>query len=331
MKIYTDKDASLEPLQNMTIAVLGYGNQGRAQALNMRDQGLTVVVGNRDDKYRKQAIEDGFICMEIKDAARAGDILFILTTDESQPLIWEREIAPGIDSGNALVWASGYNVGFNLIVPPTENDVMMVAPRMPGTMVRTLFENGTGAMAQVAVHRDISGRAWEKMMALAKGIGATRGGVFESSFREEAEIDLFAEQIVWPGLCGWIEECFKLGVDQGFPPELMVLELYAAGETAGIMKLMGEHGFYKSMTFHSTTSQYGTLSRTPQMLNQENRDRMLELFKRDIRGGAFSQEWKREQEEGSKTLKELRNKALESPMSRAEESVIPLVQKAQRV
>ena len=249
MKIYTDKDASLEPMADRTIAVLGYGNQGRAQALNMRDQGLTVVVGNRDDEYGKQAIEDGFVCTNIQEAARSGDVLFILTTDESQPLIWEREIASMIEPGDTLVWASGYNVGFSLIVPPAENDVVMVAPRMPGTMVRTLFEKGKGAMAQVAVHQDVSGRAWEKMMALAKGIGATRGGVFESSFREEAEIDLFAEQVVWPGVVGWIEECFKLGVDQGFPAELMVLELYASGEPSEIMGLMAEHGFYKQMSF----------------------------------------------------------------------------------
>ena len=328
MKIYTDKDASLEPLADRTIAVLGYGNQGRAQALNMRDQGLNVVVGNRDDEYGKQAIEDGFVCTNIQEAARAGDVLLILTTDESQPLIWEREIASMIKPGDTLVWASGYNVGFGLIVPPAENDVVMVAPRMPGTMVRTLFEKGKGAMAQVAVHQDVSGRAWEKMMALAKGIGATRAGVFESSFREEAEIDLFAEQVVWPGVVGWIEECFKLGVEQGFPAELMVLELYASGEPSEIMGLMAEHGFYKQMSFHSTTSQYGTLSRTPQLLNDENRARMRKLFERDIRGGAFAQEWKREQERGAKTLEALRNEALESPMSRAEESVIALVQKA---
>ena len=328
MKIYTEKDASLEPLEEKTIAVLGYGNQGRAQALNMRDQGLKVVVGNRDDQYAKQAIEDGFACAGIRETAQASDVLFILTTDESQPLIWEREIASGIEPSNTLVWASGYNVGFGLIVPPPENDVVMVAPRMPGTMVRTLFEKGKGTMAQVAVHQDVSGRAWETMMALAKGIGATRGGVFESSFREEAEIDLFAEQIVWPGVVGWIEECFKLGVEEGFPPELMVLELYASGEPSEILGLMAKNGFYKQMSFHSTTSQYGTLTRTPGVLNDENRARMRELFKRDIRNGAFAEEWKREQRGGSKTLEKLRTEALESPMSRAEESVIALVQKA---
>ena len=166
------------------------------------------------------------------------------------------------------------------------------------------------------------------MTTIAKVIGTTRGGVFESSFREEAEIDLFAEQVVWPGLVGWIEECFKLGVEKDFPPELMILELYASGEPAEIMELMAKNGFYKQMVFHSTTSQYGTLSRTPSMLNDENRSRMRELLERDIQGGAFAEEWKREQEGGSKTLTRLRQEALESPMSRAEEAVIALVQKA---
>ena len=327
MKIYTDDDASLDPLAGKTAAILGYGNQGQAQALNLRESGVSVVVGNRRDSYFEQARADGFEPIAILEAASAADFLFVLTTDESQPLIWDAQIAPGLAAGKTVVWASGYNVGYELIEPPADVDVVLVAPRMTGNMVRTLFERGKGAMAQVAVHQDASGEAWARMMAIARGIGATRVGVFESSFREEAELDLFAEQVVWSGLEAWLEECFRLGVEHGFSPELMVLELYASGEASEILGLMARNGFYKQMTHHSTTSQYGTLSRAPRMLNDENRARMREFLVNDIKGGAFVREWSQEQATGSATLARLQKEALNSAMSRAEETVISLVQK----
>lgn len=328
MKIYTDADASLEPLAGKTATILGYGNQGRAQALNLRDSGVKVVVGNRPDKYFEQAQADGFEPLPLLEAAQAGDLLFILTTDESQPLIWDEQIAPGVTAGKTLVWASGYNVGYGLINLSPEVDVVMVAPRMTGNMVRLLFERGKGAMVQVAVHQDASGEAWARMMAVAKGIGATRGGVFESSFREEAELDLFAEQVVWSGLVAWLEECFKLGTELGFSPELMVLELYASGEASEILGMMAKNGFYKQMTHHSTTSQYGTLSRARHILNDEIRARMRESLVKDIKGGAFVEEWSREQAAGSTLLAKLKEAALSNAMSRAEEAVIALVQRA---
>ncbi len=331
MKIYTDNDSSLEPLDGQTIAILGYGNQGRAQALNLRDSGLKVVVGNQQDSYREQAVADGFEPMTIARAAAAADVLIILTTDESQPLIWEDQIAPGISAGNTLVWASGYNVGYGLITPTPDVDVVLVAPRMTGNFVRTYFEQGRGAVAQVAVHQDASGEAWARMMAVAKGIGATWAGVFESSFREEAELDLFAEQVVWAGLVAWFEECFKLCVEQGFSPELMVMELYGSGEASEILGMMARNGFYKQMTHHSTTSQYGTLSRAPRLLNDEIRAKMREILVDDIKGGAFTQEWRQEQAGGSKTLARLKEEALQNAMSEAEEEVIPLMQRANRL
>ena len=327
MKIFTDSDASLEPLAGKTAAILGYGNQGQAQALNLRDSGVSVLVGNRQDKYLEQARADGFEPMTIPEAAAAGDYLFVLTTDESQPEIWEAQIAPGLGAGNTLVWASGYNVGYDLIAPPPNVDVVMVAPRMTGNMVRSLFERGKGAMAQVAVHQDASGEAWARMMAVARGIGATRVGVFESTFREEAELDLFAEQVVWAGLVAWFEECYKLGVEHGFSPELMVLELYASGEASEILGLMAQNGFYKQMTHHSTTSQYGTLSRAPHLLNDEIRAKMRQSLVGDIKGGAFAREWSQEQTGGAQVLADLKKRALDNAMSRAEDEVLPLVQK----
>lgn len=328
MKVYTEIDASLEPLAGKTAAILGYGNQGRAQALNLRDSGVNVIVGNRQDSYAKQARADGFEPMPILTAAAAADFLFILTTDESQPLIWNEQIAPGLSAGNTLVWASGYNVGYNLVKPPPDVDVVMVAPRMTGNYVRILFEHGKGAMAQVAIHQDATGQAWARMMAVAKGIGATRGGVFESSFREEAELDLFAEQVIWAGLVAWFEECFKLGVEQGFSPELMVLELYASGEAAEILGMMAQNGFYKQMANHSTTSQYGTLTRSRNLLNDEIKSKMRHNLVEDIKGGAFAREWSNEQAGGSKKLATLKSAAMANPMSQAEARIISLVQQA---
>ena len=328
MKLLKDQDATLEPLKGKTVAVLGYGNQGRAQALNLRDSGVQVIVGNRDDAYRQQAIADGFQPRSIREAAEAGDFLLILTTDESQPVIWNEHIAPGVRAGKTLVWASGYNVGYGLVPLSADVDVVMVAPRMTGNMVRQLYLQGKGAIAQFAVQQDASGRARERVLALCKGIGLTRGGVFESSFREEAELDLFAEQVIWAGLTAWFVECFDIGVANGFSPELMVMELYASGEAGEILGAMARNGFFKQMSHHSTTSQYGTLSRGPKFITEEMRQRAREILRRDIKGGAFVKEWSQEQASGSARLDSLRRQALAHPMSLAEDHVIRAIQSA---
>ena len=328
MQLLKDQDANLKALTDKTVAVLGYGNQGRAQALNLRDSGIAVVVGNRNDAYRDRARVDGFEVLQVSEASARGEVLLVLTTDESQPLIWDEQIAPGIQAGNTLVWASGYNIGYDLIQPPAGVDVMMVAPRMTGDMVRTLFKLGKGAIAQFAVHQDATGSARETTLALCKGIGLTRGGVFESSFREEAELDLFAEQVIWAGLTAWFVECFEMGVESGFSPELMVMELYASGEASEILGHMAHRGFFRQMALHSTTSQYGTLSRGPDLILEGMKRRARELLERDIKQGAFVREWSEEQSEGSKRLTELREQALAHPMSVAEQEVIRQIQAA---
>jgi ketol-acid reductoisomerase len=328
MKLLKDDDASLAPLQGKTVAVIGYGNQGRAQALNLRDSGISVIVGNRDDDYRQRAVQDGFRPVTIPEAAAAGDFLLMLTTDESQPAIWGKQVAPGLRPGKTAVWASGYNVGYGLIKPPPDVDVLMVAPRMTGNMVRALYEHGKGAVAQFAVHQDASGHARERVLALCKGMGLTRGGVFESSFREEAELDLYAEQVVWAGLTAWFVACFEIGVEHGFSPELMVMELYASGEASEILGMMAKNGFFRQMTCHSTTSQYGTLTRGPRLISEEMKQKAREFLTRDIKGGAFAREWSNEQAGGSARLEALRRQALAHPMSQAEMAVIRMVQSA---
>ena len=325
MKLLKDADAPIAPIKNRTVAVIGYGNQGRAQACNLRDSGIRVVVGNRDDSYRQTAIDDGFDVRSIPDAAAAGDILLILTTDESQPLIWDDQIAPGLDPNNVLVWASGYNIAYDLIKPPASVDVVMVAPRMTGNMVRQLYQRGRGAVAQFAVHHDASGEARDVALAICHAIGATRVGAFESTFREEAELDLFAEQVVWAGLTAWFKTCFELGIEAGFSPELMVMELYASGEAAEIMQHMAQNGFFRQLQFHSTTSQYGTLSRGPSLIPDAMRQRAREIFQSGIRDGSFAREWSDEQSSGSQRLQDLTAEAMQHPMSITEEKVIAMM------
>jgi ketol-acid reductoisomerase len=204
----------------------------------------------------------------------------------------------------------------------------MVAPRMTGAMVRKLYERGKGAIAQFAVHQDASGSASQTTLALCKGIGLTRGGVFESSFREEAELDLFAEQVVWAGLTAWFLECFEIGVEAGFSPELMVMELYASGEASEILGHMAKNGFFRQMRLHSTTSQYGTLSRGPGLIAEETKQKARAILKDDIKGGAFVREWSEEQARGSTRLRALMEKALSHAMSAAETETIREIQEA---
>lgn len=328
MKLYKEQDATLEPLKSKTVAVLGYGNQGRAQALNLRDNGVKVIIGNRDDEYRQQAIEEGFEPVEIPEAAAAGDILLVLTTDECMPIIWDDQIAPGIEDGNTLCWGSGYNITYEYITPPPSANAIMIAPIMPGPVVRTRFKQGQGVLSQFAVENDVTGDAREIALALCKGMGLTRAGVYESSFQGEAHLNLFTEQVIWAGLSAWMVYCYELAVEQGFPPEEVIMVLYASTENAEIMKLMAEEGFYKQMTSHSTTSQYGTLTRGPKLINDAMKAQAHHNLVNDIMGGKFAKEWT-EDKEAPKRLEELRAKSLAHPMSIAEDGVLEMIRKAQ--
>lgn len=326
MQLLKDRDVSLAPLTGKTVAVLGYGNQGRAQALNLRDSGVQVIVGNRHDEYRDQAIADGFEPMDLPLAAKAADILLVLTTDECMPDIWESQIAPGIDSGNTLCWGSGYNVGYGLIHPPKDTNWIMIAPIMTGNVVRTRFTEGRGVIGQFAVENNFTGNARDITLALCKGMGLTREGIFESSFRGEAELNLFTEQVVWAGLTSWLVFCYELAVEQGYSPEHVIMVLYASTESSEIFRLMAELGFFKQMKFHSTTSQYGTLTRGEALLNEEVKGRARNFFVQDIRNGAFVEEWSKRNVEATKRLEQLKQKYLAHPMSVAEDRVIQMIQ-----
>ena len=278
------------------------------------------------EQDRTTQLADGFTTYDIASAAAMADVLLILTTDESQAGIWQQQVLPGVQAGNTLVWASGYNVAYGLLEIPAGVDAVMVAPRMMGNIVRELFLEGKGAMAEVGVHTDATGTALATTLALAKAMGLLRGGSIESSLKGEAALDLFAEQVYMPVMCKWIETCFELGVEMGFAPEKMVVELYASLEMSKIFQLMGRNGIYKQMAHHSTTSQYGTFSRasryfTPEVLAHFKKT-ATDTFTNDIAGGDFVDEWTHGGDAVTAKLAALMKEKLAHPMSLVEDKVL---------
>jgi ketol-acid reductoisomerase len=318
MKAHYDNDARLDILRDKTIGIIGYGNQGRAQALNLRDSGLNVLVGSIRDESAQRAEADGFTVVSIAETVERAEVLALLIPDEVQHRVYEEAIGKKLRAGQVLDFAHGYNIHFGLIVPPRDVDVIMVAPRMIGTMVRESFTQGSGAPAFVAVHQNSSGHALETALALARGIGATRAGALETTFAQETELDLFQEQGLWPMLVRTMLVAFEVLVAKGFPPEMVALEMYGSGEAAEIFREMGRVGFFKQMRFHSQTSQYGTLSRAEALPLAGEIRALMEQALAGIRNGQFAGEWAREQAAGYPRFTELREAADSHPLTKAE-------------
>jgi ketol-acid reductoisomerase len=319
--IYHDEDASLEPLADATIAIIGYGNQGRSQALNLRDSGLRVIVGNIPDASFEQAGRDGFAPVTIAEACRAADVILLLTPDEVMPGVYAEQVAPHLEAGDVLDFAHGYNIAFGLIVPPPTVDVVLVAPRMIGLGVRDTYVAGTGFPSVVGVHQDASGSARARMLALAKGMGSTRAGCIEMSMLEEATLDLFTEQAFGPAFGRVMMTAMETLVDAGFPPEVVLLELYLSGELAYSLQKIREVGLVKQMDFHSHTSQYGTVTRSARFadLDATLRPRMQEVLE-EIRSGRFAEEWSGAQANGLEMLERVRAIREQLPVARWEDS-----------
>lgn len=320
MRIYRDEDADLELLRGKQIAVIGYGNQGRAQALNLRDSGLQVLIGNQEDAYAEQARADGFTVLPIAQAAAQGDIVMLLIPDEVAPQVFREAITPALDTGDALVFASGFNVAFGFIEPPPGVDVVLVAPRMIGAGVRDFYLAGRGFPSFVGVAQDASGRALDLALALAKGIGSTRAGVVEVTFAQEAELDLFTEQCFGPAFGQVLMTAVDLLVEEGYPVEAVLLELYMSGELAYTLGKIAEMGLVEQAALHSRTSQYGTLSRSMRFVLPELRQRMRQGLE-EIRSGQFAREWAAEQAAGYPTLQALREVARTQPIYRWEQEL----------
>jgi ketol-acid reductoisomerase len=318
--VYHDSDADLQVLAGRTIAVIGYGNQGRAQALNLRDSGQTVIVGNREDEFAARARQDGFVPLPIDQAAAQADIVMMLVPDEVAAHIFEDHVAPCLKGGAALDFASGYNVAFGCISPPNDVDLVLVAPRMIGAGVRELFLQGRGYPCFIAVAQDVTGQARDTALAVAKGIGATRLGVVEVTFAQEAELDLFTEQCFGPAFGRVLTTAVDLLLEEGYPAEAVLLELYLSGEFAYTMQKIAEMGLIGQTALHSPTSQYGSMSRGLRFSLPELRERMLEGLD-EIRGGAFAREWAAEMEAGYPVLEMLRQAARQLPLHRIEQDV----------
>lgn len=303
--VYYDDDADLSVLQNRTIAVLGYGNQGRAQALNLRDSGLTVVVGVRADSTRDQAAEDGFATLSISQAAGQAHVMLLLVPDEVMPRVFDTEIAPALSEGRTLCFASGYNVAFGLIEAPPGVDVVMVAPRMIGAGVRQRYLEGKGFPSFIGIHQDATGSALETVLALARGIGSTRCGAMMLTFAQEAALDLFTEQAFGPAFGQVLLSAIQTLLDAGYPVEAVMTELILSGEFAYSMQKIVELGFFGQMDLHSHTSQYGSMTRSLRFASPQLSETMRQVLG-EIETGAFADEWTAEQEAGLVVFNQIR-------------------------
>ncbi len=307
MKVYYENDADLNILKDKVIAIIGYGSQGHAHALNLKDSGLNVIVGQRPggDNWKK-AQEDGFEPVSAREAALKADLIQILVQDQYQPTVYEKEVLPGLGPGKVLVFSHGFNIHFNQIAPPKDVDVVMIAPKGPGHLVRREYVQGGAVPALVAVHQDHSGKALDYALAYAKGIGSTRSGVIRTTFEEETETDLFGEQAV---LCGGVSELIRSGfetlVEAGYQPEVAYFE--CMHELKLIVDLLYEGGFSRMHYSISDTAEYGDYTRGRRVISPGVKEEMRKILG-EIQDGSFAREWILENKAGSPGFQAMRRK-----------------------
>jgi ketol-acid reductoisomerase len=314
-KIYYDNHADLGLIKAKKVAIVGYGSQGHAHALNLRDSGVQVKVGlHAGSKSRAKAEQAGLTVTSVADAAAWADVIMILAPDTTQPAIYVEQIAPHLSAGKTLLFAHGFNVHFGTITPPREVDVALIAPKGPGHRVRETFEAGGGVPALVAVHQDASGGALALALAYAKGLGAGRAGVLETTFAEETETDLFGEQAV---LCGGVSELVKAGfatlVDAGYQPEVAYFE--CLHELKLIVDLMYRGGLNYMRYSVSDTAEHGDYVSGPRVITAETRAAMKQILA-EIRSGAFARNWIAENKNGRKQFEATRQKEREQKLER---------------
>jgi ketol-acid reductoisomerase len=303
--MFYDDDADLGLLDGKTVAIIGYGSQGHAHALNLKDSGVSVVVGLRSDSGSvAKAREHGLRVVEPAEAAGEGDIVMMLVPDELHRQVWESGVRDGVDAGNMLMFGHGFSIHYGEVEPPADADVALVAPKGPGHLVRRQFVEGSGVPGLVAVQQDASGHALDLALAYAKGIGCTRGGVIETSFKEETETDLFGEQAV---LCGGVTELVRAGyetlVDAGYDPRLAYFE--CLHELKLIVDLMYEKGIAGMRYSISNTAEYGDLTRGKRVISEPTRQAMKDLLG-EIQSGEFAREWIAENRAGQENFKRMR-------------------------
>ena len=305
-KVYYNNDANLDNLSGKTVAVIGYGSQGHAHSLNLKDSGVNVVVGlRRDSSSWTEAENAGLQVFETAEAAKRGDIIMILIPDQHQKKVYKSSIEPYLEEGNALAFAHGFNIHFDQIVPPENVDVFMVAPKGPGHLVRRVFTEGSGVPCLFTVYKDYTGNASDIALAYAKGIGGTRAGVLETTFKEETETDLFGEQAV---LCGGASQLVKAGfetlVEAGYQPEIAYFE--CLHELKLIVDLMYEGGIERMYYSVSDTAEYGGLSRGQRVVDGNTEKRMKQILE-EVQSGSFADEWITENENSLPNLSRQRS------------------------
>lgn len=312
-KIYYDKDADLNVYKGRTVAIVGYGIQGRGQALSLRDSGLNVLVAQRPGGVNyDQARKDGFEPVDADVAAKKADVLMILTQDHVQGELYRKSIKRYLKKGKSLAFSHGFNIHFGQIKPPADVDVWMIAPKGPGALVRRQFEEGKGVPCLVAIHQNASGNALKDALAYARGIGGGRAGIFETSFREETETDLFGEQAV---LCGGTSALIKAGyetlIEAGYAPEMAYFE--CLHELKLIVDLIYEGGIVGMRQRVSDTAEYGDYTRGPRIITERTRKEMKKILK-EIQSGKFAREWMRENKNGRPNFNKYRENARNHPV-----------------
>ncbi len=312
---YYEKDATLAPLKGLKVAIIGYGSQGHAHALNLRDSGIDVIVAEmKGSENWAKAQAAGLPVMTAAEAAAAGDVVMILIADHQQPAVYHDAIAPHMKAGKTLMFAHGFNIHFGEIVPPAGVDVSMIAPKAPGHRVRELFTEGVGVPALVAVHQNPSGKALDRALAYARALGCLKAGVIETTFKEETESDLFGEQAV---LCGGatalIQAGFETLVEAGYAPEIAYFE--CLHELKLIIDLVQEGGLSYMRFSVSDTAEYGDYTRGPRIVNQAVRDEMKRMLK-EVQDGSFAREWIKENKTGRKNFLAMREAGRDSLIER---------------
>ena len=308
VNVYYDKDADLGVLAGKTIGIVGYGSQGHAHALNLKDNGQKVVVGlYPESRSRAVAQEAGLEVADVPEVARMADVLMMVIPDHIQGGVYREQVGPNLRPNSALMFAHGFSIHFGQVAPPADVDILMVAPKAPGHRMRELFSEGIGVPGLLAVHQDASGHAKEIGLAYAKGIGCTKSGVLETSFKDETETDLFGEQtVLCGGVTALINTAFETLVEAGYPPEMAYFE--CLHELKMIVDLIYQGGFNYMRFSVSDTAEYGDLSRGPRVIDEHVRDNMRKIL-RDIQDGSFAKEWIAENDEGRPRFGPLRETA----------------------
>src|SRR3984957_20827255 len=295
-KIYYEQDADLNVLKGKTLAVIGYGNQGRNQALNLKDSGIKVIIGTHSEKTKAQAKADGFEAYDAKEAAAKADIIQILIQDDLQGSLYKNDILPSLKAGKAIMFSHGFNIHFGQIQPPEDIDVFMIAPKGPGHLVRTTYVEGKGVPALVAIHQNATGNALKLALAYGKAIGASRAGILETTFKEETETDLFGEQVV---LCGGLSELIRSGfetlVEAGYQPEVAYFE--CLHEVKLIVDLIYEGGLSKMRWSISETAEWGDYTSGPRIVTEDTKAEMKRILA-EIQDGSFAKRWMEEYDAG---------------------------------